>query len=305
MKMNARYDVETRIGKVPAHFPGAFFLLIVALFSCKSGSGNAKFTSTDLASADHLIPIEAPYLPFTPKIDGDLSEWKNYAFTDGMWDLQRVSKASWYDPHKNRLTDHGNEPPLEMDLAARYYLAWDDESLYLGAEVFDNVNDVTESKHAPKRWYYKDAVAWFFEMPADSKADTFGTGDHGFAFIADSTYPDYGAWWRHGTLQETFVEEPLPKFAGEYRLTFNPWGRSAADYVLEARIDLPSVGPRADPMWKRPKMGQKYKMMIVHCDPDGGEYGGHLLIYGKGDPDQTWRTVVLSKSIESIERKEK
>jgi len=71
-----------------------------------------------------------------------------------------------------RLTDHGiapsvsagnglKEPPPEEDLQARYYTAWDDKYLYLGAEVKDNVNDVTDPQHEPKRWYYKDAICWF------------------------------------------------------------------------------------------------------------------------------------------------
>lgn len=279
--------------------------VLILITSCKPKFQTNHNSPSVLASADHSIPIEAPYLNFTPKIDGDLSDWKQYAFSDGLWDMQRVSKTSWYDPRRNCLADHGEEASLEWDLAARYYLAWDEENLYLGAEVFDNVNDTKEARHAPKRWYYKDAIAWFLEAPADTKADTFGTGNHAFAFVIDQSYPDYGAWWRHGSLHENFIEEPLPKYAHEYKIKFNPWNRSEADYVLEARIDLTAVCPKADPMWKPPRKGHKYKMMIVHCDPDGGEYGGHMLIYGKGDPDASWREIILSDAIQPIIRKEK
>src|SRR5262245_50686222 len=79
-------------------------------------------------------PIRVPRLERQPTIDGDLSEWKRYAFTDGLWDIARLSQTPWYDPAINRLTDHGNEPAPEDDLAARYYLAWDDRFLYFGAE---------------------------------------------------------------------------------------------------------------------------------------------------------------------------
>lgn len=33
---------------------------------------------------------------------------------------------------------------------------------------------------------------------------------------------------------------------------------------------------------------------IVHTDPDGGDYGGHFLIYGRGDDDSTWGLMELT-----------
>ena len=49
--------------------------------------------------------INVPFLEAAPKIDGDLSEWKYRAFTDGVWDIFRVANSPWYDPARNRLTD--------------------------------------------------------------------------------------------------------------------------------------------------------------------------------------------------------
>ena len=60
-------------------------------------------------------------------VDGDISEWREYAFSDGVWDLERLRHAPWYDPSRNRLTVHGNE--TGVDLAARYYTAWDAQYL--------------------------------------------------------------------------------------------------------------------------------------------------------------------------------
>ncbi|MEZ4720394.1 MAG: sugar-binding protein [Flavobacteriales bacterium] len=219
-------------------------------------------------------------------IDGNLDDWKTAAFNDGEWNLERVQSSPWYESARNKLTIHDGETGL--DLASTYYLAWDENYLYLGAEVKDNVNDVTESKHQPKRWYYKDAIAWFFEYPMDTIAEEFGSGDHGFAFVIDSLYPSYGAWWRHGDARQTYVETPLPQGAFEYVIKFNPWNRSEADYVLEAKISAKQTMGNGDEHWTPIQPGNKFRMMIVHCDPDGGEYGGHLLIYGKGDDDGTW-----------------
>src|SRR5213592_3154764 len=184
-------------------------------------------------------PIRVPRLERPPVIDGDLSEWKYVAFTDGLWDILRLRQAQWYDPSINRLTDHGiaptvsagnglKEPPPEEDLQARYYTAWDEKYLYLGAEVKDNVNDVTDPQHEPKRWYYKDAICWFIEAPREDTAKKFGVGDNAFCFVIDARKPPYGAWWRHGALGRTYIEEPLP---ADYAIRMNPWGGSKGDFI--------------------------------------------------------------------------
>ncbi|PYT30622.1 MAG: hypothetical protein DMG57_07680 [Acidobacteria bacterium] len=248
-------------------------------------------------------PIRVPRLVKPPRIDGDLSEWKYVAFTDGAWDILRVRQARWYDPTINRLTDHANEPPPEDDLQARYYMAWDDRHLYLGAEVKDNVNDVTDPHHEPKRWYFKDAICWFVEAPRDEIPEKFTAGDHAFCFVIDVKKPPYGAWWRHGLPGKDYVEEPLPKSAVDYAIRMNPWGRSKGDFILEARVAMAPTFGTGDPKWHAPRIGDVYGLEIVHTDPDGGDYGGHLLIYGNGDDDSTWGRMILTGPSQPIERK--
>ena len=43
----------------------------------------------------------------------------------------------------------------------------------------------------------------------------------------------------------------------------------------------------------------------VEHPADGGDYGGHFLIYGRGDDDSTWGRMVLAAPIQPIERKPK
>ena len=134
------------------------------LLLAAAGLGTAAGQTWDASS----FPIHVPRLEKPPRIDGDLSEWKYLAFTDGVWDILRVRQSPWYDPSINRLTVHSDQDratPPEDDLQARYYMAWDDRYLYLGAEVKDNANDVTDLRHEPKRWYFKDAICWFIEAP--------------------------------------------------------------------------------------------------------------------------------------------
>lgn len=238
--------------------------------------------------------LTIPYLEKAPKIDGDLSDWRDHAFTDGVWDIDRLKHTDWYESGRNRLADHGESPDITQDLSARYYMAWDEKYLYLGAYVHDNALDLVDPYPAPKRWYYKDAITWFIEAPQDAIADTFDAGCHGLSFVADTTYPESGAWWRHGTDTESFVEEPLPKSAVDYRFKFISQTPGQLVYSLEARVEMEPVFGAGDKNWRTPKEGDIYGMMIVHCDPDGGNYGGHFLIYGKGDPDQSWSSMKLS-----------
>ena len=164
----------------------------------------------------------------------------------GLWDIARLRQAPWYDPEINRLTNQEGEESAEEDLQARYYIAWDDAYLYLGAEVHDNINDFKDSEHAPDRWYFKDAISFFIEVPADQLAEKFGAGDNAFCFVIDPSMPSHGAWWRHGSPQKTFIEEPLPEGAVTYTIRMDPWklGRATSSWKCE----LPWRRRWADPI---------------------------------------------------------
>ena len=246
-----------------------------------------------LAAACQTAPLEIPHVSTEPTIDGDLGEWRDGAYSGGWWDIERLSQTSWYDPERNRLTIHDDEKPGEIDLQARYYAAWDETYLYLGAEARDNVNDVDDPAHEDKRWYFKDCVCWFIEAPRDGRGEAFETGDNALCFLIDESRPAYGAWWRHGEPGRDYVEEPLPPGTFDYAITMDPWGRSAGDFVLEVRVRMDPIFGRSDPAWTGASEGRRLGLEIVHTDPDGGDYGGHFLVYGAGDSDDTWGEAVL------------
>lgn len=270
-----------------------FAALAAMLLALLAWSATSRPASSAIEnSAAGVLPV--PRLDRSPQIDGDLSDWKGLAFSDGVWDIERLRHAAWYEAARNRLTQHGPEPAADDDLQARYFIAWDPQYLYLGAEVHDNVNDVDDPAHEDKRWYFKDCIAWFLEAPRDNRSEQFGTGDHAFCFVIDKRRPAYGAWWRHGTVDRQYVEEPIPPDSFEYQIRFDPWGRGKADFVLEARVELAATFGPSDPAWKPPAIGDEYGLEIVHTDPDGGGYGGHFLIYGTGDDDASWGHMVLT-----------
>lgn len=239
--------------------------------------------------------LYVPLLEEGVVMDGDLSEWKAFAFSDGVWDIERIRHQPWYEAgRRNRLTDHGGESgDLAEDLQARYYIAWDADNFYFGAEVIDNVNDVEDPAPADHRWMFKDAICWFIEAPRDAAPEWFGQGDHAFCFVIDASRPSYATWWRHGTPTATYVEEPLPPGSVDYALRMNPWGTGEGDFILEARVAMSATFPVGDPRWQPPQVGDEYGLEIVHTDPDGGAYGGHFMIYGTGDDDATWGRMIL------------
>ena len=259
----------------------------------------AAVLSAGQADDPYNYPIAAPRLESAATIDGNLSEWRDHAFSDGVWDIARIAKSPWYDPARNRLTVHGDEPSADDDLAARYFIAWDDEYLYLGAEVRDNVNDVADPAHEPRRWYYKDSICWFIEAPRGNVAKNFGEGDNAFCFVIDKQRPPYAAWWRHGAPDKTYVEEPIPAEAVDYSIKMSG---HQADFTLEARVAMKATLGASSPNWRAPAVGDFYGLEIVHTDPDGGDYGGHFIIYGTGDDDSPWGSMKLAPPSGPIER---
>ena len=261
--------------------------------------------------------LNVPFLQRTPTIDGDLSEWKDYAHNDGVWDMRRIAATSFYTLDRgarNRLTMHGQVGHLSDDLSARYYIAWDDENFYFGAEVRDNVNDVEdpvvrEEFDGPvlydSRWYFKDAICWFMEGPRDAANELFGQGDNAFCFTASPEQVAKNAWWRHGAPKQNYIEEPIPAESVDWSVRMNPWGRSTGDFILEARVAMAATFAQSDPRWRPPQVGDEYGLEIVHTDPDGGAYGGHFMIYGNGDDDNTWGRMILTEPSEPIGRKSK
>lgn len=279
--------------------------ILLASPCCMSQAGmkNLQRQKSGIPVYPDPIEIQLPFIQKTPVIDGDLNEWKDFAYHDGVWDIYRLSHSYWYRPDRNRLTDHGNELRPEDDLQSRYFMGWDSTYLYFGAEVHDNVNDVSDPNHQPQRWFYKDCICWFLEAPRDTISEAFKQGDNAFCFVIDVLKPDYGSWWRHGTSRQSYIEEPIPKNAVSYEIRMNPWGQSPGDYILEARVNMAMTFPKSDPNWRPPKIGDIYSLEIVHTDPDGGKYGGHLIIYGTGDDDNSWGKMILAGQQKPVERK--
>lgn len=267
------------------------------------------WSMTFTAAFAHRGPvIEVPKLASKPKIDGDLSDWQAHAWTNGVWDFERMKKQPEFAELVTwaRIQDSGEEPPgtalTAADITGEYFMAWDDEGLYLGVRATDNVHDVSGGSPNPAAWWLKDSCSWYFDVPHDGDGLFVESGDHVFSFVADDTYPAGGAWWRLGELPVPTVTEVIANgsrgwrlsrswleipLSAQYRVKIDP---GTANYVIEAFVPF-------DLTWlTTPAIGDTIGgPMIVHTDPDGGpeEFGGQLQLLGAGDDDGTWADMVF------------
>ncbi|MBI2502752.1 MAG: hypothetical protein HYW07_05910 [Candidatus Latescibacteria bacterium] len=233
------------------------------------------------AQAHPSLIVEAARAQIPPKVDGDLGEW---------------SKARWIDlaPGDSlvggRLGDDGaaegqGVAGTPADLSGRFALEWDDQGLYLAAQIRDNVHDVEGGE--PWQWFCRDGVTLFLDVPGDGDGPTWFVGDHAFVFTADPALPPGGRWWRHGD-QRGRQEGPAPP---QTRLALTLEG---SGYTLEAAIPL-AVLSLFTPAFHAPFAGRTIGFMLLVTDPDGGErpFGGQLTYGGEGDNDASWSRLHL------------
>lgn len=233
------------------------------------------------AQAHPNLIVEAARARIPPKVDGDLEEWGG---------------ARWLDlaPGDSLVGGRlGDDGPVEgqgvagtaADLSGRLALQWDEQWLYLAAQVRDNVHDVDSGDR--ERWFCRDGVALFLDVPRDGDGPTWFVGDHAFAFTADAALPPEGRWWRHGD-QRGRQEGLAPP---QTRLALKLEG---AGYTLEAAIPMAALS-LFTPAFHPPFAGRTLGFMLLLTDPDGGErpFGGQLSYGGDNDNDASWSQLIL------------
>jgi len=238
------------------------------------------------ANPNLIVGVEKAKHPLS--IDGDLDDWTRVRWIP-------VALAA---PHSDGtlLNDGITEPPgtagTAADLSGEFALQWDDAWIYLAARVYDNVRDIDGG--ASEQWWVKDSVSLYLDVPLDGDGYPYIPGDHVFSFVADTTYPDHGRWWRRGE-PSGHQEGPAPP---ETQLAVRPgeWG----DYTLEAAIPMSAL-TRFTPDWQPPFANRKLGFHFFMTDPDGGPdvFGGQVG-YGEAwghwkirDDDANWSTLHL------------
>ncbi len=222
------------------------------------------------------LVVEAVRTQAAPRVDGDLGEW------DGFRWIELTPGDSLVG---GRLGDDGpgegqGVAGTAADLSGRLLLAWDDQWLYLVAQIRDNVHDVDSGDR--ERWFCRDGVALFLDVPRDGDGATWFVGDHAFVFTADPALPPEGRWWRHGDQQGR--QEGLAPPQTRLAVVLEEGG-----YALEAAIPM-AVLSLFTPAFHAPFVGRAIGFMLLVTDPDGGprSFGGQLSYGGENDNDFSW-----------------
>ncbi|MBM3277432.1 MAG: hypothetical protein FJY95_05045 [Candidatus Handelsmanbacteria bacterium] len=226
------------------------------------------------------LVAEAARAQKPPRVDGDLGEWEG-----SRW----LELAPGDSLAGSRLGDdgpgEGGVAGTAADLSARLLLAWDEQWLYLAAQVRDNVRDVDGGEQG--QWFCRDGVALFLDVPRDADGPVWFVGDHAFVFTADPALPPEGRWWRHG--DQRGRQEGLAPPQTQLAVALEETG-----YRLEAAIPM-AVLSLFTPTFRAPFAGRTVGFMLLVTDPDGGPrpFGGQLSYGGQNDNDQFWAQLRL------------
>ena len=233
-----------------------------------------------LLSPDACLVVEVERVISPPSIDGKLDDWsdaRRVAFAPG---APHLTTAPAYRLRDDGATESAGTSGNSRDLSGDFSIRWSDDGIYLAAWVHDNVHDVegTDSE----KWWHKDSVSLYLDVPRDGDGGAWISGDHAFTFVADAAMPDDVIWWRHGD-GRTHRELAAPSTV---RMAVEVTGDG---YTLEAAIPM-AVLEGLTPNWRPPYEERVVGFMVIVADPDGGPdpFGGELIYGGDNDDDGEW-----------------
>ena len=170
----------------------------------------------------------------------------------------------------------------DADLSATVALLWNDDYLYVAAEVMDDVHDVGDS--VPGQWWWEDSISLFFNLSGDAQGDQWLDGDNGFSFLFAEAGTAGAVWWRQG--HDSGVEE-IPGGQGvEVAVEFTAMG-----YVLEAAIPMKDLSANIGYEFG-PEVG--FTMLLADPDGDCQDSPCQLMWVGTGDDQAGWGTLTFS-----------
>jgi hypothetical protein len=205
------------------------------------------FAGAFARAADADVPFIIPLKPDPPPaVDGQLAEWLN---RPGALSLDRREQATW----------GGGNWQSPADLSARAWLAWRSDTLYLAAQVTDDV--LRQSQRGAGIWRGDHVMLFLDLLPQDEpQREGFGRGQFQIAFSPGnfSHTGDPGL----DCPPEVFCYHPSGR-----RLTGTSIAatRTSQGYDLEAAIPWSQLGIT------NPAAGMDLRLELGISDTDGAE----------------------------------
>ena len=281
----------------------------------------ASAVAANMASARNDFHWDTPKLPAgtAVTIDGDPSEWMDFAWSDGVWDWERVAASSWYGPEGVSKPpaatgpDEGAEAGTPDDFSVETFAAWDDDAVYFAFVVTDNIWDV-HSVGESNSFANSDVAC----IVIDAKGG-FGrtTEESGYRNAGIASW-----WWRAGegstdgtaddlkrrishTVGETaqYFGEDVPEAQG--RTIVDPVGTSpnalGGSWVFEGKLTWQGIIDNTEETWAPPFEGREMGWIFFAIDADGAQGDSFFFLYG-GAPtsdaeNYSWTTFVLGEDV--------
>lgn len=240
------------------------------------------------ANAHLGADFDLPKLPdgVVPTIDGDPSEWMDFAFTDGTWTWPRVQDQPYFTEvsHMNPPTEFEPEGTggTSDDFSFDWFTAWDDNYLYVSAVVTDNVWDIHSVGAESQSFANSDVLSIFLD-----------TDHEGIADAGKQTY-----WWRadpgnqglccryinHTETGEGQLDFGLEATGTMSETVVDPV--SGSNWTLEAAVSF-SMMNEWDPSWVAPFEGRVFGYGLLMIEADGANRNAQWMLYGQGDDPST------------------
>lgn len=267
----------------------------------------ASTLAVNTATARLDVNWETPKLPagLTPVIDGDGSEWIDSAYTDGVWDWERIIAQPWFLADTFSLFPpptqfEGAEGGTSEDFSFEFYSAWDDNGIYVLFDVTDNIWDI-HSVGTGMSYANSDVASLYL----DTKGGSGTRSDPGWLSY----------WWRAAPGQGSqdlvrrisqdpanpgstahFFGTDVPEALAE--TTVDPTevvaGASGSNWKLETFVSWDGFTAQ-DPAFVAPFEGRELGWAFLVIDADGSGFNGQFFVHGGeggGDPENaSWTSL--------------
>ena len=277
----------------------------------------ASVVAANMASARIDVTWDTPKLPagVTMTLDGDPSEWTDFAYTDGVWDWDRIIAQPWYNPAGANSPpsatgpDEGAEAGTPDDFSVEFWSAWDDQGVVIAASATDNIWDVHSVGADSPSYVNSDVVA----IQTDSNGGFIERDQPGF-----NSY-----WWRVGSgatdgtaddMTRSIISLEPGNREQFHGAAANPHqhGRGIVDpvgvspnalggsWVFEARVNW-EAWTFSNPEWVTPFEGREMGWQWLFTDADGATRDNIFLIAQEGEsthPNEAgWTTFVAAEGV--------
>jgi hypothetical protein len=235
---------------------------------CTDSNGNKSVVSSTTSFTSNQAR-GIPTISLSPPAfaaDGDISEWE----ASGILPLfMGVSSNSLGAAKVWQTVDDDSDASLKI------YLAVDEDSLYVGVDVTDDVFHVGAGN-----WWEQDALELFIGLydqrgPKHGAAKRGAEPDYKFAFLGDSAFVEFG------------TSTPLSNKS--YVTYANSGVNGSPDAVIEFSINLDSLAKINTDAVFVPKVGMRIAIEPAWHDNDGTGWQGNLFM-SKINNDNAWQT---------------